>query len=127
MFPSDDDRLAWLDTLAEVCKRSNWVCHAYCQMTSHYHLLIETPDANLSKGVRQSKRHAPFEWCLYPALQPQPRPCRPCVSRALQEPVENLNGTCVLWNASVDTLLQQAKARIGALNQRPPELTRYLF
>ena len=53
IFLSDDDRLAWLDTLAEVCKRFNWVCHAYCQMTHHYHLLIETPDANLSKGMRQ--------------------------------------------------------------------------
>ena len=53
IFLSDDDRLVWLDTLAEVCKRFNWVCHAYCQMTNHYHLLIETPDANLSKGMRQ--------------------------------------------------------------------------
>jgi len=53
IFLSDDDRVAWLETLAEVCKRFNWVCHAYCQMTNHYHLLIETPDANLSKGMRQ--------------------------------------------------------------------------
>ena len=30
-----------------------WVCHAYCQMTHHYDLLIETPYANLSKGMRQ--------------------------------------------------------------------------
>ena len=53
IFLSDDDRLAWLDALAQVCKRFNWVCHAYCQMTNHYHLLIETPEANLSKGMRQ--------------------------------------------------------------------------
>jgi putative transposase len=53
IFLSDDDRLAWRETLAQVCKRFNWVCHAYCQMTNHYHLLIETPDANLSKGMRQ--------------------------------------------------------------------------
>ena len=33
--------------------RFNWVCHAYCQMTNHSHLVIETPDANLSKGMRQ--------------------------------------------------------------------------
>ena len=32
---------------------NNWVCHAYCLMSNHYHLLIETPDANLSKGMRQ--------------------------------------------------------------------------
>ena len=54
IFLSDDDRLAWFETLAQVCRRFNWVCHAYCQMTHHYyHLLIETPDANLSKGMRQ--------------------------------------------------------------------------
>lgn len=32
---------------------SNWVCHAYCEMTNHYHVVIETPNANLSKGMRQ--------------------------------------------------------------------------
>ena len=54
IFHTDEDRVAWLETLAEVfCKRFNWVCHAYCQMTNHYHVLIETPDANLSKGMRQ--------------------------------------------------------------------------
>ena len=50
---ADDDRQAWLETLAQVCERFNWVCHAYCQMSNHYHLVIETPDANLSKGMRQ--------------------------------------------------------------------------
>jgi len=45
--------VAWLVTLAQVCERFNWVCHAYCQMTNHYHLVVETPDANLSKGMRQ--------------------------------------------------------------------------
>lgn len=53
IFLSDEDRVAWLETLAQVCTRFNWACHAYCQMTNHYHLLIETPDANLSKGMRQ--------------------------------------------------------------------------
>ena len=53
IFLSNEDRVAWLETLAEVCKRFNWVCHAYCQMTNHYHVVIETPDANLAKGMRQ--------------------------------------------------------------------------
>lgn len=35
IFLSDDDREVWLETLAEVCERFNWVCHAYCQMTNH--------------------------------------------------------------------------------------------
>lgn len=53
IYLSDEDRLAWLETLAEVCKRFNWLCHAYCQMTNHYHMVVETPDANLSQGMRQ--------------------------------------------------------------------------
>ena len=53
IYLSDKDRLAWLETLGQVCTRFNWVCHAYCQMTNHYHIVIETPDANLSKGMRQ--------------------------------------------------------------------------
>jgi putative transposase len=33
--------------------RYGWICHAYCLMGNHYHLLIETPRANLSPGMRQ--------------------------------------------------------------------------
>jgi REP element-mobilizing transposase RayT len=53
IFFSDDDRLAFLGILADVVDRFNWLCHAYCLMTNHYHLLVETADANLSKGMRQ--------------------------------------------------------------------------
>ena len=53
IYLSDEDRLAWLATLAQVCERFNWVCHAWCQMSNHYHLVVETPEANLSKGMRQ--------------------------------------------------------------------------
>ncbi|MEP1445732.1 MAG: transposase [Paraglaciecola sp.] len=42
-----------LEILGEVCERHNWVIHAYCLMTNHYHLLVETPDSNLSTGMRQ--------------------------------------------------------------------------
>lgn len=52
IYLSDDDRLLWLDLLGEVCKRFNWVCHAYCLMSNHYHMVIETPEANLSRGMR---------------------------------------------------------------------------
>jgi len=47
------DRAAWLEVLGQTCERFNWVCHAWCQMTNHYHLLIETPEANLAQGMRQ--------------------------------------------------------------------------
>jgi len=53
IYEQDIDRENFLSVLADVCKRYNWVCHAYCLMDNHYHLLIETPDANLSKGMRQ--------------------------------------------------------------------------
>jgi putative transposase len=53
IYLSDEDRLAWLEIFAAVCSRFNWVCHAYCLMGNHYHLIVETPDANLSLGMRQ--------------------------------------------------------------------------
>jgi putative transposase len=53
IYESDSDRQSFLNVLGDVCARYNWSCHAYCLMGNHYHLLIETPDANLSKGMRQ--------------------------------------------------------------------------
>lgn len=53
IYLCDDDRMQFLTVLAHVCERFNWYCHAYCLMGNHYHLLVETPDANLSKGMRQ--------------------------------------------------------------------------
>ncbi len=53
IYRDDDDRLIFLGVVGEVCERFNWVVHAYCLMDNHYHLLVETPDGNLSKGMRQ--------------------------------------------------------------------------
>jgi len=53
IYLDDDDREIFLNTLNEVRTRFNWVIHAYCLMDNHYHLLIETPDSNLSLGMRQ--------------------------------------------------------------------------
>ncbi len=53
IYFSDADRETWLELLGQVCARFNWVCHAYCQMTNHYHLVIETPEGNLAQGMRQ--------------------------------------------------------------------------
>jgi hypothetical protein len=39
--------------LEEVCAGCNGRAHAYGEMTTHYHFVVETPDANLSKGIRQ--------------------------------------------------------------------------
>jgi REP element-mobilizing transposase RayT len=53
IYTDEQDRCLWLHVLDEVCQRFNWVIHAYCQMTNHYHFVVETPDANLSQGMRQ--------------------------------------------------------------------------
>ncbi len=53
VFKDEQDRINFLNTLQHVNKRYNWLCHAYCLMDNHYHLLIETPDGNLSLGMRQ--------------------------------------------------------------------------
>lgn len=52
IFWDDDDRTIFLETLGDVVSRFNWQCHAYCLMDNHYHLMIATPDGNLSKGMR---------------------------------------------------------------------------
>ena len=49
----DRDRMQFLTLLAHVVDRYGWLCHAYCLMDNHYHLLIETPQPNLSLGMRQ--------------------------------------------------------------------------
>ena len=53
IYLNDGDRSDWLNVLSLTCQRFNWVVYAYCQMNNHYHLLIETVDGNLSKGMRQ--------------------------------------------------------------------------
>ena len=52
-YEDDSDRDRFLSLLDDVSSRFNWLCPAYCLMDNHYHLLIETPEANLSKGMRQ--------------------------------------------------------------------------
>ena len=52
-FKDDQDRETFLKILAHVNKRYHWLCHAYCLMDNHYHLMIETPDGNLALGMRQ--------------------------------------------------------------------------
>ena len=53
IYLDDKDRRDFLSVLTGVCERFNWTIHAYCLMDNHYHLLIETPDGNLSHGMRQ--------------------------------------------------------------------------
>ncbi len=52
IFRDDADRSAFLEILGRTAAFRGWLCHAYCLMGNHYHLLIETPEANLSRGMR---------------------------------------------------------------------------
>jgi putative transposase len=52
IFEDDQDRTAFLNVLSEVVTRFGWRCHAYCLMGNHYHLMVETPEGNLIKGMR---------------------------------------------------------------------------
>jgi len=52
IFVTDQDRYRFLTLLEEVVARFNWLCHAYCLMANHYHLLVETVEGNLSQGMR---------------------------------------------------------------------------
>jgi putative transposase len=53
IYLNNADRGSWLAVFAKVCERFNWVCYSYCLMNNHYHLFIETPEGNLSQGMRQ--------------------------------------------------------------------------
>jgi hypothetical protein len=50
IFQDDGDRRRFLETLGEACGRTGWRVHAYVLMSNHYHLMIETPQANLVAG-----------------------------------------------------------------------------
>ena len=53
IFFHGNDRLLFLSLVGDIAHRHQWLCHAYCLMDNHYHLLIETRQPNLSKGMRQ--------------------------------------------------------------------------
>jgi putative transposase len=52
IYLSDRDRLAWLAVFAQACERFHWRCHVWCQMTNHYHIVIETIEPTLAAGMR---------------------------------------------------------------------------
>lgn len=52
VYLMDADRIHFLNLLEQVCDDRHWRCHAYCLMSNHYHLLIETIQPTLSKGMR---------------------------------------------------------------------------
>ncbi len=69
VFEDDRDRQRFLETVAEACQKTTWQIHAYCLMSNHFHLVIETPQPNLVVGMkwllgtytsRHNRRHKEF-------------------------------------------------------------------
>ena len=67
IFLDTEDHHRFLLTLGQACERAGWRIHCFVLMRNHYHLLLETPEPNLSRGmhwlqttytVRHNKRHA---------------------------------------------------------------------
>ena len=66
IYLDDVDRQDFLKTLAEACQKTDWQVHAYCLLRNHFHLVVETPNANLVDGmhwllstytIRLNRRH----------------------------------------------------------------------
>lgn len=53
IYRDDRDRARFLEMLGSIAQASSWIVHAYCLMGTHYHLVIETPRANLSAGMQR--------------------------------------------------------------------------
>jgi putative transposase len=52
IFRDDPDRHRFLETLSAACSKTGWQIHAYCLMGNHFHLVLETPQANLVAGMK---------------------------------------------------------------------------
>ena len=52
IYADERDRKLWLATLGEACEKTGWRLHACVMMNNHYHLLLETPEANLVAGMK---------------------------------------------------------------------------
>ena len=52
IFLDDADRVRFVQTLGEACVKTDWQLHAWCLMENHFHLVLETPTANLVAGMK---------------------------------------------------------------------------
>jgi REP element-mobilizing transposase RayT len=52
IFRTDKDRQLFMETLGETCRKTGWQVHALCLMPNHFHLVVETPGANLVAGMK---------------------------------------------------------------------------
>ena len=52
IFTADNDRHLYLATLGQACEKTDWQIHAFCLMSNHFHLVLETPRGNLVDGMQ---------------------------------------------------------------------------
>ena len=52
IYEDDEDRRIFLKTLGQACEKAGWEVHAYCLMSNHFHLVIETPKPTLVAGMK---------------------------------------------------------------------------
>jgi putative transposase len=52
VFRNDKDRASFVEALGQACSKTGWQIHAYCLMKTHFHLVVETPRANLASGMK---------------------------------------------------------------------------
>jgi len=69
IFYDERDNLRFLKLLGHTVQQYRWLCHGYCLMGNHYHLILETPEPNLARGMKRlnsrycitfNKRHLRF-------------------------------------------------------------------
>jgi REP element-mobilizing transposase RayT len=53
VFLDEVDHGQFLELLSTTVERAGWLCHAYCLMGNHYHLVVETPEPTLAKGMHR--------------------------------------------------------------------------
>jgi putative transposase len=57
IYETDGERRVFLSLLSRVSRRHRWLCHAYCLMSNHYHLLIKIDQGGLSAGMQALNGH----------------------------------------------------------------------
>lgn len=62
IYLDDADRLDFLDVLTDTVETHALVCHAYCLMPTHYHLVVSTLRANVSRAIQQLNRRYAQRW-----------------------------------------------------------------
>ena len=57
IFDDDLDRQRFLQTLGEACTKTDWQVHAWCLMSNHFHLVLETPPSELGRRYEVALGH----------------------------------------------------------------------